>query len=810
MKPQWFQVGVPLPIDEPLTYAAPVQGAAHLAPGMRVRVQVGRRRVVGIVTEILEVAPTGFEAKPILEVLDQEPVVPPDLLRLARFAAEYYLTPIGPVLKSMLPSRLEPWGDRRIQLTDRGAMALPRSESQRRVLERLREEGRIRLSALRDELQLTDLGPTLDGMVEAGWLRLLSADTRRGARYRTAVELGPGSLETLLERAGRSKPGRAVVEFLAQERRPATLDEVCLAVGCTKAVPNRLIKLGILRRFTEIARLDLEDHRIRPQTLPAGRRLTLRPDQAQALAAITPALQAREYRPFLLAGMTGSGKTEVYLRAAEATLQAGRSALLLVPEIALVPALAAAAGERFGENLAVLHSGLGPSERRQEWERVRAGAARIVIGARSALFAPVVDLGLIVVDEEQDSSYKQDTAPRYHGRDLALVRAAQASAVALLASATPSLESRLNVELGKLELLQLTHRAGQGRLPDGILVDLRHEVAARQPGDVVFSALLVEEIERSLAEGEQIILLRNRRGYAPTLLCRACGEDHRCESCGLPRTLHRREGALICHYCGSRRAVPIRCASCREEDTLEAIGAGTQRVEERFREMFPDVPVAVLDRDAVQRRGGVTHVLERFGRGEDRVLIGTQMVSKGHHFPDVGLAAVLSADSYLGFPDFRAVERTYNLLTQLAGRAGRGERPGRVVIQTYHPDHYAIRAALGHHDRAFADEELRFRRIFQYPPYSRLVLFLVRDANQQRGWQRIQDLARRAAAHPDATDIRILGPAAAPLERLKGQWRFQLLLRGPSGTRLRRVADDLRRDERSRDLVLDVDPLDLM
>ena len=800
---------MPLPILGPLTYAAPQFGGESLQPGTRVRITVGRRKLIGIVLRCVEEAPSEFVPKPILEILDSEPVLPADLLELGRFAADYYLTAIGPVLNSMLPAKLERWGDRRVRLTDRGALALPRTDGQEEVLSLLRDQGTVRIGELRDSLQRSDLGPVVDELQALGWIHSFADSKRQGVRYQSAVELGPGSLEELQGRVGRSKQGLVVVNFLHELGRPAALAEVCHAADCTAAVPNRLIKLGILRRFTEMRRLDLSDHRIRSSTEDAEEPLVLRPDQAGAYHQIEEALSRGVYSPFLLAGMTGSGKTEVYLRAAAEALRLDKGALLLVPEIALVPALATAAGRRFGANLAVLHSGLGSSERKQEWERVRSGEARVVIGARSALFAPILNLGLIVVDEEQDSSYKQDTSPRYSGRDLALVRAAQAGAVAVLASATPSLETRHNVDEGKLGRLQLTHRAGQGQLPDGILVDLRREKTRQQPGDVVFSDVLVEEIQRSLEAKEQIILLRNRRGYAPTLLCRACGEDHRCDDCGLPRTLHRREQSLTCHYCGSKQKVPQKCHRCQEE-ALEPIGAGTQRVEERFLEMFPSVSVAVLDRDTVQRRGGAANVLERFGRGEDQVLIGTQMVSKGHHFPRVGLAGVLAADSYLGFPDFRAVERTYSLLTQLAGRAGRGELPGRVVIQTYHPEHYAIQAALRHHDGPFAEQEMRFRKIFQYPPYSKLVLILVKDKNKQRAQERIHRLARRAATLQDGDEIRRLGPVPAPLEKLKGEWRFQLLLRGPSGTRLRRLVRSLIQEEPAKGLVVDVDPLDLM
>jgi len=490
-------------------------------------------------------------------------------------------------------------------------------------------------------------------------------------------------------------------------------------------------------------------------------------------------------------------------------MELGRSTILMVPEIALVPALAREATERFGDQLAVLHSGLGSAERHQEWERIRRGEARVVVGPRSALFAPLPGLGLIVVDEEQDLAYKQETSPRYHGRDLALVRCRDARAVALLVSATPSLESRWAADEGRLRRLRLTERVGVGRMPEGILVDLRTEGRVGRPGELLFSARLLAELAATLADGGQAILLRNRRGYAPMLLCRACGEDFRCPDCGLARTFHRRAGRLICHYCGSAVPVPDRCPACRGE-TLDPLGAGTERVEEELAALLPGVAIDVLDRDAARREGGPAAILERFGRGETRVLVGTQMLSKGHHFPEVALTAVLSADSYLGFPDFRAVERTYDLLTQLAGRAGRGERPGRVVLQTYRPEHYAIRAALEHDDHAFATQEMRFREIFGYPPFSRLALILSRDRSRERALDRLRDVARSLEPFLRAEGLRVTGPAPAPFERLRGQWRFQCLVRGASGAAVRRAVAAALAGRAPGELLVDVDPYQLL
>ncbi len=802
-------VAVPVPVPGALSYAVPAEHDAATVPGVRVRVRVGRRRLVGVVVARPEAGPPGVTLRPLDAVLDHEPVLDGALLDLAGFVADYYFAPLGEVVRTLLPADLPPWGDRRVWLTDAGALARPRDALEEALVGALRGGERVTLGELRRRLGAGaggELVAAVDRMLAAGRLASGEGRSRSGVRYLAAVELAPGDLASHLAACGRSAPGRAVVELLAGLGRPATVDEVLGEVGCTAAVVRRLVRRGVLRRFTQVERLSLGRHMVE-DVAPAP--LHLRRDQAAAVEAIDAALAARRWAPFLLTGMTGSGKTEVYLRAAETALAAGRSTLLLVPEIALVPALARAVERRFGPRLAILHSNLAARERHQEWERIRRGEARVVLGPRSALFAPVADLGLVVVDEEQDPSYKQDSTPRYHARDLALVRARRAGAVALLVSATPSLESRHNAAHGRLRPLGLTARAGHGSLPEGVLVDLRELGGRRRPGEVHFSPTLREELARTFAAGEQAILLRNRRGYSPLVLCRACGEDFRCEDCGLPRTYHRRDGVLLCHYCGSRRALPARCPACGEE-ALEAIGAGTERVEEEFAALFPEVPAAVLDRDAVRRAGGPAAVLERFARGEARVLIGTQMVSKGHHFPEVALAAVLSADTYLGFPDFRAVERTYNLLTQLAGRAGRGERPGRVVVQTHHPDHYAIRAALAHDDAAFAEEEMRFRRVFHYPPYTRMVQLLVRDKDRARAAAALGEIHARVRERSAGTGVRIAGPAPAPLERIAGRWRFQLLLRAADRRALHALLREALPESPPYDLTVDVDPQQLL
>jgi primosomal protein N' (replication factor Y) len=805
-RPLFASVAAPVPLANAFTYRVPPDLVDGLAPGCRVRVPLGRRKVVGVVLDVGVEPPAGVEMRDIEELLDQEPVLPADLLELARFVADYYVAPLGDVLRSFLPAKLPSWGAQKVWLTDAGAVAPPRGEGEAAIVDALLASGPARVAVLRRSVARGDFASSLLALRSAGRVASAEDRARGGARYQTAVELAPLAREERQALARRSKPAAAVFEYLESVGRPATLEEIAAETGASGAVVRRLTTGGALRRFVQVEKLDLRRHELTARGEVA---LTLRIDQASAVTALSAALDGERYAGFLLHGITGSGKTEVYLRAIDHCRRQGRSAIVLVPEIGLVPALAAELRRRFDDDLAVFHSALGSGERHQEWERVRRGEAHVVLGPRSALFAPVERLGLVVVDEEQDAAFKQDSSPRYHGRDLAFVRASQANAALLLASATPSLESRLNVERGRLVRLELRGRAGAGRVPEGILVDLREEGRGARPGETSFSRRLVDELRATFERGEQAILLRNRRGFAPTLLCRACGEDFRCENCGLPRTLHKRKESLVCHYCGSHREVPKACPTC-DREVLEPIGSGTERVEEEFRELFPRVAVSVLDRDAVQRAGGAAAVLERFATGEAQALIGTQMVSKGHHFPRVALAAVLGADGYLGFPDFRAVERTYSLLTQLAGRAGRSETAGKVLVQTFHPDHYAIRAALENDDAGFAREEMRFRRVFHYPPYTRMVLVASRDPDRAAAEGALVDFGRRLREQTLPPDARVQGPGPAPFERLRGEWRFQLIVRSRQGGELRRAVRAALAGGNARGLTVDVDPQALL
>jgi primosomal protein N' (replication factor Y) len=603
-------------------------------------------------------------------------------------------------------------------------------------------------------------------------------------------------------RIGAAPAQRRVAAWLEELGRPVLEKELIAACACSPGVVAELVRKGVVRRFRQNKRRDPHRWELAPPAAPT----TLTTHQQAALASVTATLGSGAFTSFLLQGVTGSGKTEVYVRLAAAAIERGLQALVLVPEIALTPALAGLLRARFGERVAVLHSSMADGERLAAWERARRGQVDVVCGPRSALWAPLVRLGLVVVDEEQDSSYKQEEEPRYHARDLAFVLGQRLGIPVVLASATPSLETLALAEQGRVKVLELPERVAGGRLPDVEVVDLKGEPPEPgEHGQRFLSHRLRECLAEVLARGEQAILLVNRRGWAPVLLCRECGHQAACRDCSIPLTVHRRQGVLLCHYCGFRREIPRVCPRCGGE-VLDQVGAGTEKIASRVRELHPEVPVDILDRDTARSPGQLVATLERFAAGECRVMVGTQIVSKGHHFPAVTLTGVVNADNLLGFPDFRGAERTFHMLTQVAGRAGRGERPGRVVIQSYHPEHYAVQAALTHDVKGFAAEELRYRRAFRYPPATRLALVRFEAARQTAAVTAGQSAAR--ALTPAPLDLRVVGPAPAPLEQLRGKWRVQLLLLAPTRQPLREALARIAALEVPRNVhrVIDVDP----
>ena len=801
----FVRVAVPKSAPEALTYSVPAALEPFAVPGVRVRVPLRKRRATGIVVAVEATTELPADAvRPIDEVLDDAPLLPARLMALADFVAGYYRCPLGTTLAAMLPARLLRTDAEEARLTPAGAAVDPAAlEGDRQaLLAVLQERQRVKVPALLAAAGLAGRAP-VEELVEAGWIRLSRRRRDRPPQIEVAAVMLPDEpLEALLERCARAPRQRQVLEWLATEGRPALASEVAAATGASPATLRTMVERRLLHRFSQ-----RPPRRARWSLGGAGGRHRLTGEQAVAVDSVTAAVAAGGYAPFLLHGVTGSGKTEVYLRCLEAVVAAGGSGIVLVPEIGLTPAASGAVERRFGRAAAVLHSAQSDGERWAEWSRLRDGEARIVVGPRSALFAPLDDLGLIVVDEEHDGAYKQNEAPRYHARDLALVLGRDAGVPVLLCSATHSAESSALVDRGLAAKLSLSRRVAGNRLPEVELVDLRREPP--EPGEqgrTLFSGRLKEVLTETLDRGEQAILLMQRRGWAPVLMCRDCGHRLDCPSCSVAMVVHRRSRGLRCHYCGRHQGLPRTCPSCGGE-LLDAVGAGTEKVAHHLARLFPGVASVILDRDTVRRRNGLEDALGAFAAGRARVLVGTQMVAKGHHFPGVTLTGVISADALLNLPDFRSSERTFQLLTQVAGRAGRGDRPGRVVIQTYYPDHPAVRFARGHDVDAFLAEELVFRRAFAYPPAARLAL--VRFESRTLNAARRAAEAAAEAVGPLPEGARLRGPAPAPIERIREQWRWQLLVSSRNRETLRAVLERAESPALPRAVrrITDVDPL---
>jgi primosomal protein N' (replication factor Y) (superfamily II helicase) len=789
-------VALPLPIRKSFSYRVP-EDLPLPAAGARVRVPFSERVLTGVVTG--EASAEGRRLREVVEVLDREPVCPPDLLAAVERVAHRFFASTGEVVKSALPARLPRAGAARYQRTEQGSLAKAATGAERDVLDRLaggKTVGAGELSAGRQDV--------LRSLEEKGWIRVaIPAEKRRRPRDRVyaAAPLETAERERRLSRSPR---GRQVLDYLHHLGRGATASEVRDATSAGPGVLKSLLSRGLV---IASARPDAPEGNRAAQAPSRVRVLT--PEQQIAWDVLRDAVARRRYFPALLHGVTGSGKTELYLRAIAATLEAGRGAIWLVPEIALTPIFARELTRQFGDRAAVLHSALSEKERGRAWDRTRSGRVKVVIGPRSAAFAPVADPGLFLVDEEHDSSYKQRESPRYDAREVVAIRARAAKAVLLFGTATPSMEAYRAAQRGRVASLRLTERVDGRPLPAVQIVDLKHEPARpEEKGVALFSRALIERLREVFARREQAILLQPRRGFAPILLCRECGYDFRCESCSVSRTVHARGSTLVCHYCGHRRPAPPRCPECGG-GLLEAVGAGTERVADRFAETFPGVPFGVLDRDSARRRG-IGPVLDDMQSGAIACLIGTQMVAKGHDFENVTAVGVLSADTILNFPDFRAGEKTFQLVAQVAGRAGRGDKPGTVHVQTFHPKHPAITRAAAHDVDGFARDELEFRRVFFYPPYSELAQVMTSSADRERAEREARQITDRL--RQTASSVRISGPAPAPLERLLGLWRYQILLRASNRSQILSALEAAvpERSPAGVQLAIDVDPQDLM
>jgi primosomal protein N' (replication factor Y) len=779
-------VALPVPFQAPFTYRMP-PGLAVPELGVRVQVPFGSRRMIGVVVG------AGTEAgdrtlKEVAQVLDESPLVEPALLDLAAWVADHYLAPPGECYRLVLP----PAGVRASRAVVR--LVKPGEGATDPVLRHL-QDGPLRLSALGKRLGRDPQGPVLR-LRRAGLVEVEQAIDAPGFReVRVAVLAEPPV----------APRGRAQAEVLERLRAAGGRARVADLV--------RPSLRGALDRLAESGGVRLVDERdVRePGGLPAREASPVvpTPDQEAALSPLLGALERGTFRPFLLHGVTGSGKTEVYFRAVEAALARGRGAIVLVPEIGLTPMLVRAARARFGDTVSVVHSELSAGERHDQWWRIREGDARVVVGARSGVFAPVPDLGLVVVDEEHDGSYKQDESPRYHGRDVAVMRARLEGCPAVLGSATPSVESYANALRGKYERLVLPRRIGPQGLPSVEIVD--HRAVLKAGGDPILSPALRDALAACLARREQSLLLLNRRGYATSLLCRECGQEAMCPNCSVSLTLHHGGRSALCHYCGHEAKAPAACPSCRGA-YLRLTGFGTERVAEEVQAALPGARIERLDRDRARRRGVLAQTLAAFESGEIDVLVGTQMIAKGHDFPRVTLVGVVDADVGLGIPDFRSAERTFQLLTQVAGRAGRGEAAGEVILQTYMPDHYALGHACEQDYDSFFEREMEFRRTMGYPPLAALVNVIVRATDAAKGAAEADALARALRASAGGR-YRVLGPAHAPLARLRNEHRFQVLLKGhrPAMRDAVKVALVARYGpQRWPGVAVDVDPLTVM
>jgi primosomal protein N' (replication factor Y) (superfamily II helicase) len=798
---------VPVAVHGTFTYAIPDHLRDAVRLGSRVEVQIGAKTTTGFVVGLPETAPADTKLKPIRSLLDEdEAPLLPDIIQLCRWAAEYYIAPLGEMLRVALPANMGSRGRREavFAASDDAVMAALQSkqilESDLTIIRELQNRP-VLLSTLFDDVKTSR--SVVDRVRSAGIITVRDRlQDAKGVRYdRFAI------LEAI---AGPLPPKQQSAVDLLEGRGGEMSVSALDHAGISAAVLGALVRKGVVRIERRARRHTLDAFLAGLGDLPTAE-MRYSDQQTEAIRSIKASMG--KFASFLIEGVTGSGKTEVYIEVMREAVRRGEQAVLLVPEISLTPVFASRLRERFGDRIAILHSSLSASERYDQWWRTRRGEVDVAIGPRSALFTPFQRLGLIVVDEEGDGAYKQEETPRYNARDLAVVRAQMRGIPVVLGSATPSLESRENAARGKYTLLRMTHRVEARPLPDVEVIDLRKEKAEKEDrGLIIFSGPLKAALTQTFSSGEQAIILINRRGYAPYLLCRECGHDFRCRDCSVTLTVHRRANLLVCHYCGLRRPIPSKCPLCSGE-VLQPIGFGTEKVAERFARDFAEVPMEVLDRDSTRKKGELVRILDRFRNGKTQALIGTQMLSKGHHFPNVTLTGVLNADSILGYPDFRSAEKTFYLLTQVAGRAGRGELRGKVMIQTAFPTHYAIQHALRHDYEAFYESEIQFRRTFHYPPVTSMIALLFRGEKAELVERASVDCGRilEEAIQPLA-GTRMQGPAPAPLARIKGVWRYQILLRSPHRVPLRRAVESvvLTKKWKGVDLAVDVDPINIL
>jgi primosomal protein N' (replication factor Y) (superfamily II helicase) len=780
MSSPFCNVALPVPLRTTFTYAVPEALRGALQPGTRVLVPFRKKSMVGVVVEMADQAPANAKVREITKVLEFAPALTPKLTELATWIANYYLAPVGEVFRAMLPPVTELHLRREVILTaagQRAAESLGGGEISHGLTA---EEAAFLLTAkaqkhpvlFRLAAKMGVSSQALQRMRQRGLIEIQERleDSKRKSQTIAAWKgVSEKTEKTLTEKEER------VRTLLETERGPLPVPQLLKLAQVSRSLLERMLADGLLESWEEP--VDPAEDPFDTGYTPAAHALNA--EQERAMASIRARFELGEFGVQLLHGVTGSGKTEVYLRSVQETLARGKTAIILVPEIALTLWIGRQCRAWFGakyEGVAVLHSALSDIERAREWWRVRNGKARVVVGTRSAVFAPLENLGLIIVDEEQENSYKQEETPRYHGRDVAIVRAKSEGALALLGSATPSLETYHHARNGKYDLLAMYSRVENRSLASVEVVDLREDFQKTHQTSPI-SAALHAGIQECLANKTQALVLINRRGYSWSVLCRSCGASVQCVNCSISMTYHKSRNRLECHYCGALQQVPKQCPKC-QSPYVYFFGEGSEHLEERLRKEFPGARIARLDRDTARTKRQYQEMLGAFAGGALDILVGTQMLAKGHDFQRVTLVGVISADSSLSMPDFRAAERTFQLLTQVAGRAGRGELAGRVLIQTYYPEHYAIQDAVKQDYASFFEREMHFRRMMAYPPLTSLANVIVRDTSLDKAIRFSRKLSEYFSPH-DGHAVRILGPATAPLARLKKEHRFQFLLKSP-------------------------------
>ena len=822
------QVSVPLPLDQPLTYLWPESCPVKPAIGYRVLVPLGRRKVAGYLVETAPDATTESDPqrdltyKEVLEVLDDEPLFGRRQLSFYQWVARYYLSPLGEVLRTALPVSMHLRSYKALRLLPQGLWALEKgvflTQQEEQILRALKRSGKLPFKKLEQRL----------GKMSTRWVESLERKSfveichvfrgkqKPRSRGATVIRATLGEVGTTSEDLlGLVSHEQADICRHLLHHGPCSQDEMeKIFPRFSDALPE-LLEKGFVQTGSSVG--GMFERIASPVDLAVPPLLNR--EQEQAVSRILTHASRAVFTSFLLHGVTGSGKTEVYLRVIEQALRVGKDALVLVPEIGLTPQTLARFASRFGPHLAVLHSRLSEGERLDFWWKIRRGQIKIAIGTRSAVFAPFQNLGVIVIDEEHDPSYKQQDRVRYNGRDLALVRGKQEQAVVILGSATPSLESYYNACAGKNVLLELNERVEKRPAPEVVLVDLRDPAVKLTHGSSI-TLPLEQAIRRTVEEKKKCLLFLNRRGYSQTLVCRSCGHLFRCPQCSVTLTYHLAQKALCCHYCEYQKPAPKECPACKAGE-IRTIGHGTEKIEEEIQGIFPRARIGRMDRDTTRRKGSHEEILTRFRHDGMDILIGTQMIAKGHDIPAVTLVGVISGDVSLDLPDFRASERTFQLLLQVAGRAGRGPWPGRVLIQTRHPDHFCIQCVLRQDYRAFYEQEISFRRSVFYPPFCRMINLRMSGTDESATREtslQVGVMARSLLEEKQSPSggLEILGPSQAPLSKLRGRFRFHFFIKSSNVAALQDFTRELVRRTRpilsakKISLEVDVDPIQVL